>query len=358
MTTTKFLEIDGSFGEGGGAILRIGAGFSILFKHPIRIKNIRANRPKPGLRLQHLIGLRTLTELTNSNLSNCTVGTTEITLSPRQSIKDNIKVEIGTAGSIGLLLQPIQIACLGFDTPEKIEITVNGGGTFGKWAPGLNYLNEVTYKIFRNHGFKIDIDIQKHGFYPKGGALVKCTLYPSKSKLRPICITELGNIELIQGEIVTANQLKRNEVNERIKKAAQQQLKKELKMDIEINSNYVNSLSPGVGFFLWASSDTGALISSGTILGERNITSENLAKRTANELIKYIKKKIPVDNYLSDQLIPFMGFTKESSKIKVLEITSHTKTNLELIKLFLKRNYRILQDNNNFIIELQELDKN
>ena len=353
MTPMDFLEIDGSFGEGGGAILRIGAGFSILFKCPIRIKNIRANRPKPGLRLQHLMGLKTLSELTNSKLSDCKVGTKEITLIPKRSIKKSIDVEIGTAGSIGLLLQPIQIACLGFIKSEKIEISVNGGGTFGKWAPSINYLKEVTYKIFRNYGLKIDVDIQKHGFYPKGGALVKCTIFPPKHKIMPISLIELGNLDLIQGEIIITNQLRRNNVGERIQKSIQQQLKKNLKMDTKIHYKYVNSLSPGVGLSLWGCSDKGAIISSGTILGERNVTSENLGKLAVNELVKYVKKKIPVDNYLSDQLIPFMGFINEPSRIKVLEITNHTKTNLELIRLFLNRKYYIKKENTHFIIGFQ-----
>ncbi|MFX0104004.1 MAG: RNA 3'-terminal phosphate cyclase [Candidatus Hodarchaeota archaeon] len=353
MTSREFLEIDGSFGEGGGSILRIAAGFSILFMQPIRIKNIRANRPKPGLRLQHLVGLKTLSELTNSTLSNCRVGTKEITLNPERSIKNNIQVEVGTAGSIGLLLQPIQIACLGFKKPDKIEVLINGGGTFGKWAPSLNYLQEVTYKIFRNYGLKIDIEIEKHGFYPKGGALVKCTIFPPKNNIKPISLTELGKIDLIQGEIITTNQLRRNNIGERIKKSVIQQLKKNLELNIKIDFKYVNSLSPGVGLSLWACSDTGAIISSGTLLGERNITSENLGKLAVNELLKYIKKDIPVDNYLSDQLIPFMGFIKETSRIKVLELTSHTKTNLELIRLFLNRNYNIKKENTHFIIEFQ-----
>ncbi len=353
MKTTKFLEIDGSLGEGGGAILRIGTGFSILFNHPIRIKNIRANRPKPGLRLQHLMGLKTLSELTNSILSDCDVGTKEITLIPKQALKKYVEVNIGTAGSIGLLLQPIQIACLGFNQPEKIEIIVNGGGTFGKWAPSLNYLKDVTYKIFRNYGFKMEIDIQKHGFYPKGGAHVKCILYPPKNKLKPIFLTELGNLDLIQGEIISTTQLKKKDVGERIRKSAQQQLKKHLRMNIKIDYKYINSMSPGVGLSLRACSDTGAIISSGTILGERNITSEELGKLAANELIKYIKNDIPVDNYLSDQLIPLMGFVNKPSRIKVLELTSHAKTNLELIKLFLNRNYRITKENKHFIIEFQ-----
>jgi len=353
MKTDQYLEIDGSLGEGGGAIIRIGAGFSILFKRPIRIKNIRANRPKPGLRMQHLMGLKTLSKLTNSELSNCEVGTQEIVLNPGQTIKDHIQVEIKTAGNIGLLLQPIQIACLGFNSPDNIEITINGGGTFGKWAPGLNYLEEVTYKIFKNHGFRIDLDIQKHGFYPKGGALVKCILHSPKNKMKPLCLTELGAIDLIQGKIICSSQLKQKKVSERIKESAQKQLKKELKLDVKIDLNYVNALSPGVGLYLWADSETGACISSGTILGQRNITSEHLGKLAANELIKYIRKEIPVDNYLSDQLIPFMGFINERSQIKVHEVTNHTRTNLDLMRLFLKRKYKILKNKDYCIIELQ-----
>lgn len=353
MNEAKFLKIEGSLGEGGGSILRLGAGFSVLFNQPIKIINIRANRPKPGLRLQHLKGLTMLAELTNSILSNCEVGTKEITLIPNIIPKKQIEVNVGTAGSIGLLLQPIQIACLGFNQPEKIEIIINGGGTFGKWAPSLNYLKDVTYRIFNKSGFKVEIDILKHGFYPKGGAHVKCILYPPKNKLKPILLTELGRIELIEGEIICTIHLKKKNVAERIRKSAQQQLKTHLKINSNINYKYVNSLSPGVGLYLRACSDTGAIISSGTVLGERTISSEKLGKFAANELLKYIKNDIPVDNYLSDQLIPIMGFINKPSRIKVLKLTSHTKTNLELIKLFLNRTYKIYKENNYFIIEFQ-----
>jgi len=351
MTTGEFLEIDGSFGEGGGSILRVGAGFSVLFERSIRIKNIRANRPTPGLRAQHLMGLKTLSELTQSNLSDCKVGTTEIILQPKKNAKSNIEIKIGTAGSIGLLLQPIQIACLGLSAPEKIEISILGGGTFGKWAPSLNYLKEVAYQIFKTVGLNIDIEIQKHGFYPKGGAIVKCTIKTPQNKIKPIFLTELGNLKLIRGEIVITNQLKGKNIGERIKKTVQQNLKKNLGLDTEINYIYVNSLSPGVGLSLWACSDTGAIISTGTILGEKSITAENLGKIAANSMINYIKNKIPVDNYLSDQLIPIMGYANEPSKIKVQKITNHTKTNLELTKLFLNRNYKIIKEKSHSIIE-------
>ena len=204
MNDNNYLEIDGSLGEGGGAILRLSAAYSVLFNKPIAIKNIRANRPNPGLRLQHLLGLKTLSNLSNSTLSSCEIGTRELSLVPnvKTEVKNNISLNINTAASIGLLLQPIQIASLGFKKLKKIEIKLRGGATFGKWAPSLNYLKAVTYKIFEVSGLKIKIDILKHGFYPKGGAQVNCHIYPPQKTLNPIIFTELGNIERIHGEII------------------------------------------------------------------------------------------------------------------------------------------------------------
>lgn len=352
------LEIDGSFGEGGGAILRLSAGYSFLYNQPITIKNIRANRPKPGLRLQHLLGLQLLSDLTNSTLSNCEVGTRELTFTPntKKILKSRIHINISTAASIGLLLQPIQIACLGFNKPEKIEISLGGGGTFGKWAPSLNYLQEVTYQILkRAGGFKIEVEIKRQGFFPKGAASVNCVIYPPKIPLKPINLTELGNIDIIQGEIIIANQLRHNRDNIglRIIKSINQQIKRTLSIDTDIKFTWVDSTSPGVGLSLWAQSDTGAIISTGTLLGERNISSEKLGFKAANELLNYIQNDVPVDNYLSDQLLPLMAYVKATSRIKVLEITSHTKTNLDLIKKFSSREYNIINDKGCFIIEYQ-----
>lgn len=357
MIEGNLLEIDGSFGEGGGAILRLGAAYSVLFKCPIRIKNIRANRPKPGLRLQHLLGLKILSEVSNSVLSPCGMGSEDISLTPNPTddVKSKIQLNVSTAASIGLLLQPIQIASLTFRKPEKIEILIKGGGTFGKWAPSINYLKEVTYALFERSGLKINVDIMKHGFYPKGGALLKCEIYPSKDIIRPINLLELGNIDLIQGEIVITNNLKRakDNIGSRIRKSIKQQLRRKVRFETDIKYTWVDSISPGVGVSLWAKSDTGAIISTGTFLGEKKLSSEKLGSIVAQELLNYIQNNIPVDKYLSDQLIPLMGFVKKPSSIKVSEITSHTHTNLELIKLFTNREYKISDYQNHSIISYQ-----
>jgi len=350
LNNKSYLEIDGSLGEGGGAILRLSAAYSILFKKPIAIKNIRANRPNPGLRLQHLLGLKSLSDLSNSTLSSCNIGTRELTLIPnlKNEVKSNLSLNVNTAASIGLLLQPIQIACLGFKKPEKIEIKIRGGATFGKWAPSINYLNAVTYKIFEASGLKIKIDIHKHGFYPKGGAQVNCHIYPPPKTLKPINLTELGNVERIHGDIIITNQLRRNRDNigTRIRKAIQQRLKRDLNIETDIKFTWVDSISSGVGVSLWAQSDTGTIVSTGTILGEKRLSSEQLGNIAAKEMIKYIQNEIPVDNYLSDQLIPLMAYIGQKSCIKVSEITNHTRTNLELTKRFTKKDYEIVKFSN------------
>lgn len=342
MNTKKILKIDGSFGEGGGSILRICAGYSVLFNQPINVYNIRANRSPPGLRLQHLLGLQTLTELTEGKLSECEVGTQEITFIPGDnSLKEAIEVKIRTAASVGLLLQPIQIACLGFNKPEMVEIHLEGGGTIGKWAPGLNYLENVTYSLFRKAGIRIELNIKKYGFYPKGGALTTFRLYPAKDHLKPLDLTELGNISQIEGKIACTKSLSHAQVSERIKTSAERIIKEKLDIPTNIKYEYVDSLSTGVGLSLWAESNTGAIISSGTVIGEKGTPSEEVGRNAAEKIIHYIKNDIPVDNYLSDQLIPLLGYIDQPSILKVAEITSHTKTNLELISRFTPRLYKI-----------------
>jgi len=352
---TDFIEIDGSFGEGGGSILRLSAGYSVLFKQSIKVMKIRANRPTPGLRLQHLLGLKTLENLTNSNLSHCEVGTKDIIFIPNKTrtFKSKIHLNVNTAANIGLLVQPIQIACMDFNKPDKIDITIEGGGTHGKWAPSLNYLKNVTYQIFKRSGLTVKVHIDKYGFYPKGGAKTKFTIFPTTNDLKSINYTELGNIDLLNGEIILTHHLRQKDSNigNRIKKAVNSELKKSLKLETNIRYKWVDSLSPGVGLTLWATSDTDAIISTGTILGEKKITSENLGKLAAREFLKYIENDVPVDNYLCDQLIPLMAYLKAPSKIKVLEITNHSKTNLDLLTMFTNRKYKIIKEKNSYIIE-------
>jgi len=49
----NMIEIDGSYGEGGGQIVRTAVALSAVTGMPVCIRRIRQGRPKPGLALQH-----------------------------------------------------------------------------------------------------------------------------------------------------------------------------------------------------------------------------------------------------------------------------------------------------------------
>ena len=99
------LEIDGSMGEGGGQVLRTALSLSCILQQPVRITNIRAGRPKPGLAAQHLTVCKLLSEICGAQMQGATLGSTTLEFSPGKISGGDYKFDIGTAGSITLLLQ-------------------------------------------------------------------------------------------------------------------------------------------------------------------------------------------------------------------------------------------------------------
>ena len=146
--------IDGSHGEGGGSIVRLATAFSVLNKQSLFIKNIRYNRPKPGLKHQHVVGLELLKEISNANTSKLKEGVIELSFTPGKIISGAYNKTIRTAGSIGLIIQILQIALA--KNTEKVVINIDGGATFGKWAPSIPYLKYVTLSNLK----KIGLDTQ------------------------------------------------------------------------------------------------------------------------------------------------------------------------------------------------------
>jgi RNA 3'-terminal phosphate cyclase (ATP)/RNA 3'-terminal phosphate cyclase (GTP) len=355
------LEIDGMMGEGGGSILRLSAGFSIIFNQPISIKNIRKNRRNPGLRMQHMIGLLALKTLTSGSLSKVNIGSTEIQFTPGDQFNTDFQTEIKTAGSIGLLAQTLQIACIKSPVNNPIRVKVKGGGTFGLGAPDPYYINNVTFNYFRKMGYDCQIKIIKNGFYPKGGSSAELQFKPlidPFSQLKPLNIIKLGDITKIGGNIVVSANLKKPRVAERIENSVKDLLKaQEIQIpnleengtetvDLEenhfdINLSYVPSLNPGVGLNIWAEFESGAILGSGTVLGKRGVSSEEVGKIAFQKLLNQISSGATVDEFLADQIISLLYLCKEKSTIIVPKITSHMQTNIKLLNLFGKRQYRI-----------------
>ncbi len=358
-----YLCIDGTMGEGGGSITRLAAGFSILFNKPIHLQNIRSNRNPPGLRLQHQLGLESLQQLSNGELSSIEVGTTELKFTPGNEFKTTLDVQIRTAGSIALLSQTIQTAFIHSTQENPIVINYRGGGTFGTGAPDPYYLNNVTYKLFEKMGYKCHIQVKKNGFYPKGGAMAILTVHPviDFHKIKPLILEKKGHLLEIGGIIICSENLKKPQVGERISQSIRRELLDNPKFthvrddQFNIQIQYENTLSPGVGLSIWANYEH-TIIGTGTQLGKRGVPSETVGKNAAKTLINEASTSATIDNYAADQLIPLLVMCPERSIIRVGHVSSHLQTNIELLQKFHPRDYSLEQTGDSWILKYNSVN--
>ncbi|MHC1590661.1 MAG: RNA 3'-terminal phosphate cyclase [Candidatus Helarchaeales archaeon] len=340
------IEIDGSVGEGGGAILRLSAALSILVQKPVHVFNIRKNRPKPGLKTQHLRGLEALASICNGKLMNGHLGAEEITFFPGNIDKSEFEINIETAGSIGLLLQLLTLACVRIK--KSIKFVFRGGATFGLWAPTIPYLERVTFEYLKEMGLDIKLEIQKHGFYPKGGARVISRIQP-RDHLKALNLPKQGKIYEIEGISIASKSLEKRNVSARQAKAAEKTIKERLQVKSKIKAIHVPALNPGSGLCLIARTDQGVILGADKV-GEKKVSAEEVGRKCALSLIREIVNGATCDKYCSDQLIPYIALAEGHSEYWASELTDHARTNIWLVKKILGEEIKTLKEGNRFKI--------
>tara|TARA_Y100000310_G_scaffold314502_1_gene363927 strand:+ start:104 stop:1177 length:1074 start_codon:yes stop_codon:yes gene_type:complete len=339
------IELDGNYVEGGGSIARVALALSTLTGKPFKITNIRAGRKQPGLKAQHLTAVKALKEICQAQASDVYLGSKEFMFIPKKIKKGTYEIDIGTAGSITLLLQALLPPCL--FAPGKITLKIKGG-TSGKWSASVDYLQNILLPHLNKFVDKINFKILKRGYYPKGGGEVELTIHPKHlqdfyqnlNTIPKINLTEPGKLVQIKGIINCSKFLEKGKVAERIKQSAEITLRK-LDCPTDIAVEYSDTLSPGGEIVLWARFSQGEEINfnNPVILGadaraEKGKKAEIVGQEAAQELIQEIKSGASVDKYLGDQLLMYMALLP-GSKINVSEITDHCKTNMYVIEKFL-----------------------
>ena len=341
------LQIDGSYQEGGGQILRTALAFSTLLQKPFEITNIRKGRSKPGLKNQHLYCIKALQQLCNAKVGGDELGSEKLRYFPNKIDSQKIKVDIKTAGSITLLLQSLLLPCLFSQKTKKIEII---GGTDVKYSPQIDYFKEIILPQLNKYAEKIELKLEKRGYYPKGNGKIILKIKPKYNlddDIPKIDIIEQGNLIQIKGISHASQDLQKAEVAERQRKSAKIILN-QLKVPVMIDAQYSDTLSTGSGITLWAvfskeKEELGYLnpIKIGSDeLGEKGKPAEDVGKQAAQKLIDEINSKAAVDQHLADNLIPFIGLIS-NSKIKTSKITNHTLTNIYVVEQFLGKKFEI-----------------
>ena len=244
---------------------------------PIRISKIRAGRPQPGLKRQHIAGIELTGRLVDATIEGLEIGSTEVTFSPRERKTGSFHFDVGTAGSISLVLQAVLPAAV--LAPGPIEFHLRGG-TDVKWSPPIDYFHEVFVHMVRFLGPHIEIEQKRRGHYPRGGGEVICKVSPVQS-MKALDLIDFGDLNTIRG-VSHCVRLPLH-VAERQAEAAEKVIQSELGISpdfkIESYSKEKDShLGPGSGIVMWAEGSSGARLGADR-LGEKGERAESVGAR-------------------------------------------------------------------------------
>lgn len=325
------IEISGDMLEGGGQIVRTSLALAALTGKPVRVSKIRDKRPNPGLQAQHVTAVKALAAICNAETQGLLAGSRELTFKPRSHVSGRFSFDVGTAGSIPLILQALMPSAA--YAPGRVDFDLTGG-TDVRWSPTIDYVRLVVLPVLQLMGYKATMNVHRRGHYPKGGGRVTMSIEPVRA-LRSINLLEPGLFSGVEG-ISHCVKLP-SHVAQRQAVAAKEKLGSRgiSNVNIAIETYPPDRdphIAPGSGITLLMKCSAGSIIGADSI-GERGKPAERVGEEAANKLLSEIESKAPVDRHLGDILIPYMTVAEGRSEIFVSEITMHTITNIRVAEI-------------------------
>ncbi len=317
------IKIDGSFGEGGGQILRTSLGLSMLTGKPFILENIRAGRRKPGLLRQHLTAVKAAAMISGAEATGLEMGSKKLSFIPGKVKGGEYHFAVGTAGSGTLVLQAVLPALIMADAPSEITIE---GGTHNPYAPPFDFLQKSFLPLLNKMGCKVESGIEQHGFYPAGGGRFKVTVTPTSS-LSGLEIIERGEIAARRARGISAN------IPAHI---AEREIKMVLD-DLSWPEDYGMTeevTSPGPGNAVMVELESEHVTELFTGFGEIQVPWKKVAKNAVKQTQRYLAAGVPVGRFLADQLLIPLAMAGYG-RFRTLAPSMHTKTNIVIIKKFL-----------------------
>ena len=320
------IYIDGSQGEGGGQILRTALTLSLLTGRPLHMWKIRSGRRVPGLAAQHLKALEAAVMIGGASCAGASKGSQAIEFIPQGIFPGNYQLDIGTAGSVSLVLQTLLVP-LSF--APATSLLVGRGGTHVPWSPCFHYLERHWLPWIRQMGCRIDLTLEQAGYYPKGGGQVRALVQPLR-RLSGLDLSQRGNLEKLTCLSLSTglpSDVARRQVEQTQRRLAR------FKGVLEVEIGRLPGLGQGCLLFLLAEFEGARCCY--YALGQRGKPAEAVADEAVDALERFLASKAAIDEHLADQLLVPLALAEGKSEFTTVKVTSHLLTNIQTVKAFL-----------------------
>ncbi|MBW4644595.1 MAG: RNA 3'-phosphate cyclase [Goleter apudmare HA4340-LM2] len=326
------IEIDGSYGEGGGQVLRTSLSLAAITGTPIRIAGIRAGRRKPGLAAQHLTAVRAAAKICHADLRGDALGSMMLEFIPDSSVQpghytfDVTEAQQGSsAGAITLVLQTVLLPLSLASADSQVILR---GGTHVPYSPTMTYIEQVYLPMLHQMGIEAKAKLRAWGWYPQGGGEMQIQVSGGKT-LNGINLLERGNLRQVKG-LAVVTELPAH-IPQRMANRADNLLR-QAGLKTAIQPLREKGVAPGAGIFLTAEYQHSLTGFGG--FGRLRIPAEKVADIACRQLLQFHQTGAPVDEHLADQLLLPAALASEKSQYRVAEISTHLTTNAAIIELF------------------------
>ena len=320
------VEVDGSYGEGGGQILRTAAAFSVILRRPMKVTKVRAGREVPGLKQQHASTMKALAEIFGARVAGAEVGSSEVAFAPGGAVKSSVRVDMKTAASATLLLQAVVPAVALSGSGATLELV---GGTDVPWSPTFDYLSTVAKAGYAMAGIRFEAEAPRRGYYPRGGGVVRAAVEASAG-VRALDLA--GPAGTTRARVVSRCAGLPAHVARRQLDAAAARLAG-AGVPVESKEAAVGEAdSPGSSVLVWSVGEGFAL--GGDCIGERGVRAEDVGARAADAFCSAARSRAAFDSHLADMVVPLLSLADRRSTVRVAEVTEHLRTGLHVASVF------------------------
>lgn len=324
---SDLIQIDGSYGEGGGQILRTSVSLAAITGKPVEIHNVRGKRTKPGLQPQHLAAVRAGGALCGAKLTGDEAGSRFLRVEPQHPVAPgDYHFTIGTAGAAPLVVQTVLVPLALVSGPSRVTVT---GGTHVPHSPAADYVEHIYLPALEKAGIRAKFSYSAAGFFPKGGGQIDVSI-EGGSSIKPLDLSERGALQELRAFIVSSN------LPEHVAQRGADTVEKAMKAigrKVVIEPRPKPSPGPGAAVVMVAKCETG--MAGFSSIGELRKPMEKVAEKPGQEFLRWWKSGAACDEHLADQLVLPMCFASGPSTWTTPEVTEHLRTVIWVVQHFL-----------------------